>query len=814
MSFHIRPLNGTLGSAIAVREGLGKENKLAVFADAGIADHAPLGHEACILVSRKSGLAIVDLVSLAVIRRGRLRRPADHIAVSPDGITAIVYTCHPGRITLVDLETLTETAYYNLIEGDRDGGFRLVEIDNETLKKRGIPWDAIPYSLGPFSWESVDEFWRKYTTDGPHGVRRLRFTRGARAVYRADGKVVMPFEFSIKGRGWVTHGAGASPIMGGSQVFSVGVATIDLETRRLDMHVIRSQTETTAYTTFPVQSISPDGRRAILHAFDPVRLGDDRPAPGLASKLLNAFSVAPPPRLAFGLETWAIDGPPALEHVTAFRSLDSTTLVPINTLRFADDQLAEARKEIDLVFPGVESGFAHCAQTWREGPDRQGEDDYFKPLESVAAPMFRPAFNRVHFPPLFAETTQRLAKLHAKPFSNLPWDDLDDRQCHFLSWVLEGWSAHAAHATASVQWIDNDHVVVLSLDGTVREVSLSGGTGRAYRLVDPLTGTWPYVHPTPVLPSLIHLQARSFAVDVLSSRLEFDLPSLRPGKLDDLLSSTPLPYRLVRDVAGYQAEVSHVDRLAEAIRRGYVKIASKEPATIIAGLGKLAREVSLHLDEIVVDDRWLPSLFIRGKPIGEEELCNILVADGSAGAARILDVFLTAFLDATEGRNRSVWHPDDTTPTMGPVALALIGLCDPLPPSVARYFARRDMDHDSWTAAAFERLSLSQERLLKDDLVALQVRLAIQDICTGNMSLDILAHYRLPLIRNALRAEPSRASAIAEVVVAQLEAQASNLSWASAVGVSGLLQNIADALARDTPSEAMLASLLRRRAGN
>jgi hypothetical protein len=50
---------------------------------------------------------------------------------------------------------------------------------------------------------------------------------------------------------------------------------------------------------------------------------------------------------------------------------------------------------------------------------------------------------------------------------------------------------------------------------------------------------------------------------------------------------------------------------------------------------------------------------------------------------------LTAFLNAAGDPRRSIWHLDDCTPAMSPTALALIRLCDPMPPSIARFCAGR-----------------------------------------------------------------------------------------------------------------------------
>ncbi|WP_143279097.1 hypothetical protein [Bradyrhizobium sp. C9] len=811
-AFIVRPINGTLGSAIAIRDDSGEEQKLAIFADARIQDCARVGDDRCLFLSQKMGIALVDLSSRKVIKRGRLKQAADRIAVSSDGRRAVAYHCNPGLIAVIELPTLQESARYNLIQTQEDGAFQLLHRDNDALNKGGTPWDSIPFSDGPLRGEAgADQFWLKYAPAEPNGLRRIRFDRGARAIVRADGKLVVPFEFSVNGPEWVRSRLRNKPITTMARDITVGVAVIDLGTARIEMQVIQRQIEPSVYTTFPVQSISPDGTHAIIRAFDPVAVDPGAREHGLGDRLRQLFGSEPDTALAFGLGVWDVTGKPSLASSVAFKPLKGETLRRINTLRFNDAEIAEARKEIGLVFPGVEAGFASREGEWRTSREKQLEDAYFDPLETREVPAFNPAFGHVHFPVLFAETTQLFWKLRPRPFSTLPWDHFDDRQRCFVADVLNGWSAHSAGSADSIAWIAHDRFVVLSGDGTVRELSIAGAVGQTYQLVDPKTGRWTFTEPSLFPHELIHLRNRAFEITAFNHRLEFDLPSMAPSSAGALGAPIPLAYRVVADVAARNAEVKKVDSLAEAIRRGYVKIGAKEPARMIAGLRELAREAREHLDEIVVDDRWLPTLHCRGKAVGETEFCDILAADGSDAAARALDELLTAFLDATAVRRQNVWHPDDVTPTMGPVTFALIRLCDPLPPSVARFYDRRDMSHDTWTPQEFERLDLPEDRFLSPDLSTLQIRLAIQDICAGNVKADIFALYRLPLVREALHIDPSRSANLAQAIIDQLSGQASDLAWATSAGVAGVLEAIVEGLDADIPAEAALAEELHRR---
>ena len=813
MSFFVRSINGILGSAIAVRGGDGEERKLAVFADAAIRDFALVGEDRCVLISRKQGVALVDLASCEVIKRGRLPLGADRIAVARDGARALAYHCNPGLLTVVDLTSLDSVAQFNLIQLRGDGSFDLLHRDHERLKQARTPWDSIPFSDGPLRAEvKSDELWLKYAPAEPSGLRRMHFTQSTRAVFRADGKVIVPFELRINGREWVTGRGYEKPITASAFRISVGVAVIDLDAARVEMMVARQRTEPGVYTAFPVRSISPEGTCAILQSFDPVAQCSDTEGTASGGMLRNVFGRRPASKLAFGLEQWDIAGDPCLRTAFAFRPLNADTMLRTDTQRFSDAELTEARKEIDLVFPGVEAGFSSRQEEWRTSHAKRQGDAYFDPLEMRKAPAFNPAFNRAHYPKLFAEMAQRMVKLDPKPFSSIPWDRLDDRQCRFLSGLLSGWGKHSTHAVESIAWISSDRMVILSRDGKVREVSTSGDIGHAYQLTDPTTKTWPFAERNVSPAELHYVEDRTLAVDLFNVRLEFDLPPFADPNSGDLDRTTPLSYRVTLDGDGHTAEVKHVDRLAEKIRRGYIKVGSKDARSIIACLHELANEVRDHWEEIVVDHRWLPSVHYRGKPVVEAEFAEILIADGSDEAVRALDVLLTAFLDATEGKHQNIWHPDDGTPTMGPVSIALIKLCNPLPPSVFRFYTQRDMDHDMWTYEAFERLDLPKERFLSADLVTLQARLAIQDICTGNVDADILALYRLKLVREALRADPSIGPDLADVIISQLEAQAPDLTWASGAGVPGVAEAIAESLDNAVPAEVALAAELRRRA--
>jgi hypothetical protein len=808
MTVAIRVLNGTLGGALVIGRGA-EERKVAIFADAAVDDVAMLGGDRCIAVSRKRTTALLDLKSGEVIKRGHLPIKADYICVSPDGARALAYSCHPGLLAVLDPASLEVKARFNLARLRGDGRFDLVQKDQEELKAEETPWDAIPTSDGTLADEvKADDFWIRYASDRPSGLRRLRFTRGARAVFREDGKVVLPFTFRKNGPEWVTDRSYDKPITASAGRMSVGVAVADLEGAWIEFQVLRETTEPGVETRFPVRAIGPDGSSAILQAVDPVASAAAPSSGGFGGSLRKVFGRRSSDNRAFGLEIWDIAAEPRPVRSLAFRPITSEALLPTDTQRFQEVQLNEARKEIDLVWPGIAAAYGGDQEGWGQSAQKRLEDSYFDPLETRKAPSFIPAFGRVHYPSLFAETLQKLVTLHPRPFSALPWGNLDDRQARLVAAILTGWGAHSSHAAHSIAWTGPRTFVCLSRDGMVREMSLDGDLYPAFQLVHPETRAWPYSDRDIFQPQLHWIAGRIFAVDLFNERLEFELPAAGPGADQEPTARIPLPYRIIKDRDGHALEVKEVDRLTERIRRGYVKIGSKEPVHIIAGLHELAQEVRNHLDEIVVDHRWLPSLFLRGKPIGENEFCDILIADGSEAAVNALQDLLTAFLDATEPKHENIWHPNDGTPTMGPVALALIALSDRVPDAVARFYARRDMNHDMWTFEAFARLDLAEDRFLSPDLEKLQIRLAVQDVCTGNVDADIFQLYRLPLSRARLHRNPSIAETLAETIFDQISAQAPDLTWASNVGASGVADAIAKSVDRTNPAEARLSERL------
>lgn len=820
MRYFFRAIAGNAGgSALAIRDGADDEEQmLALFADSTCKDFVRFGNEHCLALSHAGELALVDLANRQVVKRRKHRFRPDTLVVASDLSQAIGYA--NGTVFVIDLEDLDYLAKYNLIQQRADGGFDLLHRDADILKKEETPWDSIPCSDGPLRDEimSEDSPWLRYAPEKPSGLRRMRFSRHVRGVFRADGKLVLPFEFFKRtGPSWVSDPRPKKPSVQKTSVISNGVAVLDLNDQTAQFHVLASHVENKVDSDFYVRSFSPDGLTAILPAYEPVKLPSSSPAPagrGLARAVFGRKNMGhESANYAFALEVWDISETPERQCVIPYRAVSQDSLLQIDTQRLLDDRRNAAAKEIDLIQAGIAANFSDAMEYWRTSAERRNEDAYFAPFESV--PADKTSYKLVHAPALFPEAIKRLMRLHPQPFSSFNWKQAEPRQCKLFVGMLNAWAKHSLHGTDAIIWSSNERFVALSRGGTLREISTKGTVGPVCQLVPPDGGEWAYWRGYMLSLALEQYSQSSFEVQIFAMAPAGDC--LRVELLDAPLSNMragepvmPLRYSFLReyDLDDKKRVLSKVDRLTDKIRRGHIKIKDRNAASIIAGLAELSDEVTAYFDEIVVGNRWVPALQYRGKPVIEDEFCKILLVDGSVDAIAALDGFLTTYLSVMQTRQENVWHHDDLKPTMGPVTMALIQMCDPIPQSVMQFYARRDMDHDMWTQDVFEKLPLTDERLLSPDLVTLQIRLAIQDIATQNMDPDIFALYRLPLLREALQADANMVPILTELIVSQTQAQSPNFTWSSGDGIPGVLEAIADQLYRNHDAEQALAGEL------
>ncbi len=816
----IRKINGNVGSAIATLDPIGVEYKLAVFPDAGIVDFAMVSEQKFVVLSAKRQIAIVDLASRSILLRGRLSFQASHIVADPTRNRVIAYNCSPGLISTFSLSELKEIRRYNLLQARSDGAYDLLFRDDDQLKELGIPWDRIPHAVGPLGeTNEPSKTWLDLYPDVTTSLRRITFSQNsakAKAVCHKDGHLVIPYAVETGPSESLNNNAILSEL-------SAGIATIDINSERLELKEICQKKnlpkEYYSQVGLPIQSINTNATRATLRSFNPVHIAETSDEDASWFGAIKTFGRKTPMIDAFGLEIWAIDQQvPQLVTTIGYQPLRDEYLSPTDMQRFTDAEIVEASREIDLLMPGLVAVFSGDQNEWSRSDEKLHEDSYFEPREAQTVPNFNPAWRRVHHPLLFGRVFRALAKTKANPLANIPWDILTKRQCDFIETFLRAWGQHSLDPVKSILWMKEDRFIVLGHNGIVREISLQEGPGEAYQLVHPATKLYPFVdrRSNEAKLSALNLLERKFAVDTYLfysfHRFEFILPKFTPAKFAEREKIELLEYRLVVDNEVGAADVIQVDRLAAAIRPGYIKIKTTSPSDIIDGLQKLAPELQKKFNEIVVDDRWVPTLYHRGKQLDEKQFCSILIDQRSQSAQVALETLLKNFLDLAGDRAGSIWDPEGFTPAMAPTAIALIQLCDFIPEAVFRYFALRDMNHDMWTPVRFSELNLSPSRLAARDLLALQIRLAIQDICTGNPKPYLFALYSLNHVRIALYANPSLSSGLADIIVEQLREQTPKFSFASAAGALGVLQTIINALDHDQPAEASLVQeLLDRR---
>lgn len=787
----IRLVNANLGSAVAVQTPMAKQYTIAVFADGHIDDFALLTARLCVLISSKRRIALLDMEKREIIQRGRLSFQPRGIVIAPDGTNAVIYSENPAIVGLINLPALQERDIFNLAERRSDGGYDLVHRTSENLRKDGTSLQQIPFAEAP--------------------LRRLRFSKNVRPRLRSDGLLIAPFEYCRKGPEYIWDQTTPKPLASTLFDWTIGVAQLDLVNARVELRPFRRTMEHAGDSHFAIRSISPDAKHALLQSVSPIVSKPVRPKPA-AGALAKVFGRREKPTWAHGLELWSLDGEiPIRQSTVAYDPFSDKALLHLNTARIEPEQVKQCLVQIDLVVPGVLAVLSGYQADWRESQEMKREEAFFTPLETTRSrPVRSPAFSKVDDPLFFGKIMRQMLGVLPTAPQTMPWSDMTNRQKWFLSHLLRGWNFHARTPVMGIAWTQEaSRIVVIGRNGIVREVAFPEGPGPAWKVSDPPQSSHGFDWKSQDA-RLVRIRDRTFAVDYGAARLEFDLPASPNFGPHHLEGTKPLPIRVIMNHAQHAKELATADRLTRAIRPGYITIKSLVSGEIIAGVSKLAGEVSARFDEIVVDARWVPSLSLRSKPIEEQTFCDILVKDGSNAARQALTDLLDAYLEQTTGKALPVWHTDDTTPTMGPVALALIKLCDPIPQQVTAFVAQRDMEHDNWTPKSFGALQLSAKRFSESDLLALRIRLALQDISTGNVGTDLFSLYHLADEQGRLHKDPARAKPCANLIAAQIKAQWPDMPQNARAPGAKILTAITAAMNRRQPSEMALAAELLR----
>lgn len=772
MNYVIRVVNPEGGGAVALRGPNEQEHLSPIFPDANVRDFALAGDHLCVLISENASIALFDLTRRQVVARARLPFHADGVMVAPGGDVAVFWSAIGGHIGRIDIPSLGGSFSFNLARRNADGDYDLIHRTPEQLRDERIYESRLPY------------------TDAP--LRKLRFSETCRPALDAKGRIVMPFAHEVEGAAYRL--SGEDPITRHIQHSTVGVAIIDLGTARIAFRPLGPTVESALHDQIGVCAISPDGQRVLLHSTSLVPM-PAKPVAGQETAGPKTFGRRSVERdWAHGLEVWDIStGEAAKLGTLAHHPFRDAGLMHPTTVALTPAEADSRRPEIDRVMPGLLAALSGDLQFWREGPERRAEDSHFQPQEVERR--FRPGFEWVDDPLLFGQVMRRLAQVRPDAFGAMPWQELTNRQIRFMAYLRRGWRFHAQTPVMSVAWTDDrDRFVVIGRNGIVREISLAGGPGRAFE-VENRPETLASLDWQNKDARLSHVGDRRFAVDYYATRFEFDLPPSADFGLHNLDGITPLPIRIITEQEAYRKETARAARLVRSIRPGLVTVSGLEPAQIIIGVKQLETAIATQFDAMVIGERWEPALFLKDKAIGEAAFCDILLRDTSPAAVKALDELLLAWLAKAGRHATAICHPDEETPTMGHVALTLMRLPGPTPEVVMRHVALRDAEHDSWTEGAWHGMELATEKLADPQTTAIRIRLAIQDIDTGNfVSPDFFRFYQLDHDLSTMRQDPSRIDAYAALIAAQLRDHWSVQARSTEASRQGSLDRLARAI--------------------
>lgn len=770
---------------------------LAVFADGVIEEIKALDETRFLLTSRKGHVTLVDCEARSVSTRihlpGSLRVG---ILAMPGGNTAFVWSKNSTSYFLLELPSLAIKARFNLaerIEGER---YRLVYRSQDELEGMGAHFQALPAHGSP--------------------LRRIVLSNAGAVVCRSDGTLVLPVEYKKAGREFISHSfeyrGKRSDITENLGRHITGVCEIDTDSQMCLFKMFEDRVGRFA----TIHSFSPDGRFALVNSASPLELRETA-LPKPAGFLKRTFGRRAPASYACGLDVWDIGATP-----------QRVARVPVRPLlRDADDTPPPSRRipgDIDaakaggVVVPGLRAAVIGRSAEWMKSREKQEEDEVYLPHESqLTGP-------RKHYPesficegPHLGNFIRRIMQEVPEVFSELPWQDLTDRQMRVVSSVLKAWEAYASREFLRIAWTDRpDTFLALTCRGTLREIHMFQGPGPEYR-IEPLPERKRSIENAKPYSDveLKHLGDRKFALEYPAHRLEFDVPPTASFTAAPSGAVHLLQARIVVDRDRYSKELKIADRLAREIRPGYVTIKSLEPQEIIVGVKKLTAEVTGSFEEMAVENRWQPTLFKGRKQIREQDICDILLADGGSESFAVLSALLDAYLVTQEtrnGRQWTVWHEDDVTPALVPTAFTLIEMTGTVPDNVNRLFGMRDMEHDTrYTPQRFASLKLTPGQLASEQLFRLRLRLAVQDVGTGNNGTDLANFYGLKRELGTIDSGGYSAKDFAEIVKEVVDAQAPDFDWASPQGPKGMLETLANGLKGEGSGIATLKDELRKR---
>ncbi len=800
MGYVVRTIAGNNGAAIEICSPNGDRRPMAVFSGSDIEDFRFVDARMCLLASKDREILLLDCEAREVVSRVRLKNVSD-LRVLPlqSARQALVFSKSGSRFFVLSLPDLKTVFAFGAAERLDENHYRLVDFADDASFERANWFHNLPFYDAP--------------------IRRISPNNSRAAVARADGKVVMPIGFKKLERDFCVvrsqFRGKVDELIQKLHRVHLGVCELDLERRVCSFNIIHDGVQGNA----AIQAISPDGRYAISVASD-LALVPEVKDHGSSGLIRRAFGRRQPPSYAFALDIRDLSSTPTRSCRLPVQRLADGRLVKGQGAHLKPDEVEPVLSEILALLPGLAAAKEGRLSAWKGSAAQKLEDSIYLQNEAPREGPRKPkAYDYLIRPEIFGPTMRALMTEIPGALSAMPWQSLSDRQAGFMAKLGSAFEYHARSAAYAFAWTDRDDTfVILTRQGTVREVHVEKGVGPEYVLT-PLTKpdrnfSWDDIvaNEETVRAELSRLHGRTFALEYHGNRLEFDLPETGDFSMMPPKEMKNLATRIVMDKKQFYDELKLSDSLTSKLRPDFIKIKSLSADNVIAGVHKLADVVRRRFDEIVVHGRWEPTLVCQERAVREENICKILLELASAEAEGALSALLDAYLSHQGAERPVVWHLDDTTPACAPTAFALLQMTGRVSENVERFFANRDMDHDSYTVQQFEKFELERSQWAARDMLRLRLRLAVQDIGTGNFGKDLFKLYGLTDVAEGLGTGEYEATAFADLVAEVVNAQAPLFSWATPLGVKGVIKMLADGLSADRPAIAELKQELEKRA--
>lgn len=273
---------------------------------------------------------------------------------------------------------------------------------------------------------------------------------------------------------------------------------------------------------------------------------------------------------------------------------------------------------------------------------------------------------------------------------------------------------------AAAAWAGSGYVVLFQ-NGNLRQIDNNGTAGPMIRIEN-----FPKIDPNERLVDgcllELHLEyLEPSRLRVTSNRVSFEVELPGSKDTDSVVASVNF------DATTFEPDMQTARKLAAKTRPANVKIRSRKPEAIVAGLKKMAPIVGKKYEHVVFDQTWTPTL-IQGETFLEEEMfCNILLqAPQTPEAADALDDLIAAFLSQC-GATNSIVHQDGEKFSLTDCVIASIQLRGEVSDPCMEWVRRRDEDHEGvFCHEVIERV-LPGFSVASEDVLRLVVQIGVQD---------------------------------------------------------------------------------------